>query len=345
MRLRVCGAVALLSLVAASVAWADEVQDFYRGKSVTVVVPVAAGGNYDLAARLVGKYLVRHLPGTPSVVVQNMPGAGGISSMNFMYATAPKDGTTLAVMQRAMPQLAFVGTPNIRFDATKFTWLGTMSSYADDAFPIFIMADRPVKSWEDLRPPGKKVVLGAVASGSTNLTFPLIVRDVLKLNVDIIRGYSGAAAIYLAMQRGEVDGQTAGYGSIKATQRSLFDEHKFRFLVQFGRMTRHPELPDVPTGQELATNDADRALIQFFEAPFFMAMPFIAPPGIPEPRAAALRKAFDESMEDADFRAEAKKLDMDVSPLNGDAVAKLVRDLAAAPPEVVERFKTISESR
>jgi tripartite-type tricarboxylate transporter receptor subunit TctC len=345
MRLLACSAVALLSLVAVSAGSADEVQDFYRGKSVTVVVPVAAGGNYDLAARLVGKYLVRHLPGTPGIVVQNMPGAGGISSMNFMYGTAPKDGATLAVMQRAMPQLAFVGTPNIRFDATKFTWLGTMSSYADDAFPIFIMADRPVKSWEDLRQPGKKVVLGAVASGSTNLTFPLIARDVLKLNIDIIRGYSGAAAIYLAMQRGEVDGQTAGYGSIKATQRSLFDERKFRFLVQFGRMTRHPELPDVPTGQELATNDADRALIQFFEAPFFMAMPFIAPPGIPAPRAAALRKAFDESMEDAEFRAEAKKLDMDVSPLNGDAVAKLVRDLAAAPSEVVARFKAISEAR
>jgi tripartite-type tricarboxylate transporter receptor subunit TctC len=331
----------LLSLIMSSVASADAIEDFYRGKTITMIVGVAAGGDYDLAARLVGKYLTKHLPGSPAVVVQNMPGAGGIAAMNFMYSAAPEDGTTLAVMQRAMPQLAYVGTSDIHFDATKFTWLGTMSSYANDAFPIFIMADRQVQSWQDLRQPGKKVVLGAVGSGSTNLNFPLIARDVLKLNIDIVRGYAGAAAIYLAMQNGEVDGQAAGYASIKAAQRALLEQKRFRFLIQFGRMTRLPDLPDVPTAQELAGNDSDRALISFAEAPFFMAMPFIAPPGIPAPRAAALREAFDRSMDDPEFRAEAKKLGLDASPLDGDSVAKLVRGLAETPPEAVERFKTI----
>jgi tripartite-type tricarboxylate transporter receptor subunit TctC len=240
-----------------------------------------------------------------------------------------------------MPQLAYVGTPDIHFDATKFTWLGTMSSYANDAFPVFIMADRKVQSWQDLRQPGKKIVIGAVGAGSTNLTFPLIARDVLKLNIDIVRGYSGAAPIYLAMQNGEVDGQAAGYASIRAAQRTLLEQKKFRFLIQFGRMTRLPELADVPTGQELAGNEADRALIAFAEAPFFMAMPFIAPPGLPAPRAAALGEAFDRSMDDPAFRAEAEKLGLDASPADGAAVAKLVRRLAETPPEVVARFKPI----
>lgn len=335
-------ALVLLTAVVSSAASADAIEDFYRGKTITMIVGVAAGGDYDLAARLVGKYLTKHLPGSPAVAVQNMPGAGGIAAMNFMYGAAPKDGTTLAVMQRAMPQLAYVGGPGIHFDASEFTWLGTMSSYANDAFPIFIMADRQVQSWRDLRQPGKKVVLGAVGSGSTNLTFPLIARDVLKLNIDIVRGYSGASAIYLGMQDGEVDGQAAGYASIKATQRSLFEHRKFRFLIQFGRPTRLPELADVPTGQELAANDADRALIAFAEAPFFMAMPFVAPPHIPGPRAAALREAFNRSMDDPEFRAEAEKRGLDASPLDAEAVAKLVRGLAETPPEVVERYKAIS---
>jgi tripartite-type tricarboxylate transporter receptor subunit TctC len=334
----VCGVVVLLS----SAASADAIEDFYRGKTITMIVGVAPGGDYDLAARLVGKYLTKHLPGSPAVAVQNMPGAGGIAAMNFMYSAAPKDGMTLAVMQRAMPQLAYVGAPNIHFDASKFTWLGTMSSYAGDAYPIFIMADRPIQSWRDLRQPGKKVAIGAVGSGSTNLTFPLIARDVLKLNIDIVRGYSGASAIYLGMQDGEVDGQAAGYASIKATQRTLFEQKKLRFLIQFGRNTRLPELADVPTGEELAANDADRTLISFAEAPFFMAMPFIAPPRIPEPRAAALRDAFSLAMDDPEFRAEAKKFGLDASPLGAEAVVKLVHGLAETPPEIVERYRAIS---
>jgi tripartite-type tricarboxylate transporter receptor subunit TctC len=350
MRFSTGAAVALLVVVAAlavgSQARADAVADFYKGKTITVIVGPAAGGNYDMAARLVSKYLVRYMPGTPNVLVQNMPGAGGIASINHMYNVAAKDGTTIAVMQRAMPQQAYLGEPGIRFDPNRFTHLGTMSSYTGDAFPLFIMAERPVKSWEDIREGGgKKIVLGAVGAGSTNLTFPLIAKNALHLNIDVIRGYAGASAIYLAMQRGEVDGQSAGLASIKASQRAAWDAKQFRILIQFGRTTRLAELPDVPTGQELATNPDDRALIAFAEAPFYMAMPFIAPPDVPADRAMALRTAFDRAMADPAFRAEAEKFDLDVSPLDGDAVAKLVRDMASTPPAVIEQFKAISQSR
>lgn len=344
--------VVLIALVSAVVSLASgrgasaAVEDFYKGKTITVICGLAPGGNYDMAARLVGKYLVKHLPGSPGLVVQNMPAAGGIAAINHMYNGAPKDGATIAVMQRAMPQQAYLNESGIRFDPNKFTYLGTMSSYAGDAFPIFIMADRPVTSWQDIRAGSdKKVVLGAVGAGSTNLIFPLIAKHALNLNIDVIRGYAGAPAIYLAMQRGEVDGQSAGLASIKAQQRAAWESKQFRVLIQFGRTTRLPELADVPTGQELATDPDARALIAFAEAPFFMAMPFIAPPDLPADRADALRAAFDRSMTDPAFRAEADKFKLDVSPLSGDAVAKLVRDMATTPKPVIEQFKTISKSR
>lgn len=337
--------LALLLMNSGLPASAQPLADFYRGKTVTMIVGPAPGGNYDMAARLVGRYLVKYLPAQPTLVVQNMPGAGGIAAINHMYNIAPKDGTTIAVMQRAMPQIAYLGDPAIRFDPNRFTYLGTMSSYAGDAFPLFIMADRPVKSWQDIKPgSGKKVVLGAVGSGSTNLTFPLIAKSALHLNIDIIRGYSGAGAIYLAMQSGEVDGQSAGFASILASQKALWDAGKFRVLIQFGRTTRLPALAEVPTGQELAASDADRALIAFAEAPFFMAMPFIAPPDLPAERAAALQQAFDRACADPAFREEAHKLDLDVSPLTGAAVAKLVQDMAGTPPGIVAQFKAIAES-
>jgi tripartite-type tricarboxylate transporter receptor subunit TctC len=326
-------------------ALAQPLADFYRGKTITMIVGPAPGGNYDMAARLVGRYLVKYLPGQPGLVVQNMPGAGGIASINHMYNLAPKDGSTIAVMQRAMPQIAYLGDAAIRFDPNRFTYLGTMSSYAGDAFPLFIMADRPVRSWQDIEAgSGKKIVLGAVGSGSTNLTFPLIAKSALHLNIDIIRGYSGAGAIYLAMQSGEVDGQSAGFASVLASQKGLWDAGKLRVLIQFGRTTRLPALAEVPTGQELASSEADRALIAFAEAPFFMAMPFIAPPDLAADRAKALQHAFDLACADPAFRAEAQKLDLDVSPLAGDAVARLVQDMAATPPQIVEQFKAIAES-
>ena len=319
--------------------------DFYKGKNVTMIVGYAPGGINDIAARLMARYLVKYLPGTPNQVVQNMPAASGIAAINHMYNVAPKDGTTVSIIGRGIPQLAFLGDDNVRFEPDKFTWLGSISSYADDAYPIFIMADRPIKSWQELRQPGKKIVLGAVGPGSSNLIFALIAKDALKLNIDVVRGYTGAAPMFLAMQSGELDGQVVGLGSLRAGQRSLWDNKQVRALIQFGRTTRHRELPDAPTGQELATNPEDLALIKFAEAPFYMALPFIAPPGIPAERAKELRSAFEQSYNDKAFIDEAAKLELDVSPIDGPAVAKLVKDMATVSPAVLERFKTVSGMR
>ncbi|MGE5538839.1 MAG: Bug family tripartite tricarboxylate transporter substrate binding protein [Gemmatimonas sp.] len=339
-------AVAIAALALPELARADAVGDFYKGKNLTMIVGYAPGGINDIAARLAGRYLVKHLPGEPALVVQNMPAASGISAINHMYNVAPKDGATVSIIGRAIPQLAFLNDPNIRFVPDKFVWLGSISSYADDAYPILIMANRPIKSWEELKQPGKKIVLGAVGPGSTNLTFALIAKDTLKLNIDVIRGYSGAAPLFLAMQRGEIDGQVVGLGSAKAGQRSLWDNHELRGLIQFGRTTRHRDLPDAPTGREIAAGDKDAlALIAFAEAPFYMALPFIAPPGTPPDRAKALQAAFMAAVRDPGFVGEAQKLDIDVSPIDGDEVAKLVRELASTPPAVIEAFKNVSGMR
>jgi tripartite-type tricarboxylate transporter receptor subunit TctC len=351
MRLRVrlgAACAAVLALTAAAAAGPAQAQsgDFYKGKNLTMVVGYAPGGINDIAARLVGRHLVQHLPGTPTLVVNNMPAASGIAAINHMYNVAHKDGTVVSIIGRAIPQLAYLDDPNIRFDPNRFTWLGSISSYADDAYPILIMADRPITSWEELKLPGKKIVLGAVGPGSTNLTFALIARDTLKLNIDVIRGYTGAAPLFLAMQRGEIDGQVVGLGSVKAGQRSLWDANKFRALVQFGRTTRHRDLPDAPTGREIAAGDPDAlALISFAEAPFYMALPFIAPPDVPADRAKALRDAFMATVKDPAFVAEAEKLELDVSPVDGEAVAKLVREMASTPKSVLDAFKTVSGMR
>lgn len=326
-------------------ALASDAADFYRGKAVTMIVGYAPGGNYDVTARFVARHLGKFVPGHPTIVVKNMPGAGSIPAINHMYNIAPKDGSTIATIGRALPQLALLGDPNIKFAPERFTWLGSVSSYADDAFVLFYMKDRPVESWKDLRGGNKKLIMGAVTAGSTNLTFAVIAKEVLKLNVDIIRGYSGAAPIYLAMQRGEVDGQGAGLASIKTSQKKLWESGKLRVLLQFGRTTRLPELADVPTGRELTDDPKALALIRFAEAPLYMALPFIAPPDLAKDRADALQDAFRQMFKDADFVSDGKKIGLDLSPIDGPTVGKLVQDLAATPADVIQRYKEIQDGK
>jgi tripartite-type tricarboxylate transporter receptor subunit TctC len=336
-------AIAAAALLARS-ASADGVADFYKGKTLTMLVGFPPGGLNDLSARLVARYLVKYLPGNPRQVVQNMPGAGGLTSTNYLYNIAPKDGTYLAGILRSIPQTAYLGDPNVRFDPKKFIWLGSTSSFADDAYAMIIMADRPIKSWQELRQPGKKIMLGAVGA-DIKLTFSLFTRDIMGLNVGITHGYVGAAQLFLAMQNGEVDGQFNSLSSTRAAQAALWRDKRFRALLQFGRTTRHPELPDTPTGREIVKDPGDLALLAFAEAPLYMSMPFAAPPGTPQDRVAALREAFAKAHKDPGFLADAAKSELDVSPINGTAVANLIDEISKASPAVVERYKAISTLR
>jgi tripartite-type tricarboxylate transporter receptor subunit TctC len=314
---------------------------FYKGRSVPLLVGFAPGGINDISARLVARYLPRFLPGSPTLVVQNQPSAGGLAVANYIYNVAPKDGSVLAGVDRATPQLAIEGEAEAKFDPAKFTWLGSISSYANDAYLLLVNSSSPVRTVEDLRKSGTPIRLGAVSAGSTNLIFAQIARDVLHLNVDIIRGYTGAAPIFLAMRSGELDGQVIGLSSVKSGQRDLWDNHLVRPLVQFGRETRLPELADIPTGRELAPDDDARALIAFAELPFFMALPFVAPPDLPPQRAKLLQDAFAQMVKDTDFIADAQKIGLDVSPIGPDQLVDLFKRSAATSPAVIARYNAI----
>jgi tripartite-type tricarboxylate transporter receptor subunit TctC len=225
----------------------------------------------------------------------------------------------------------------------KFLWLGSMSSYADDAYLLAINASNPVKSVDEIKSNGgKSVILGADASASSNLIFAVIGKEVLGLNIKLVRGYTGAARMFLAMQSGEIDGQYVGLSSIKSGQRDLYNKKGFRALMAFGRTTRHPEFPDVPIGREMTKDPGGLALIDFAEIPFFMALPFAAPPGVPPDRAQALQTAFMAMCKDAAFLEDAGKLGVDISPLDGDGILKMLVRMAATPKDVIARYNEIS---
>lgn len=324
---------------------AQDAGAFFKGKTIRISVGTSPGGVNDISARLVARYLGKHVPGQPQFAVQNQPGAGGIVGANRLANTAEKDGTELAIMERAVPQFAIAGDKNAKFDPMTLTWLGSLSSYGEDAYMFLVMAKHPAQTAADLRKPGIKAVMGANRAGSTNVTFAVIAREVLGLNVDVITGYGGASKIALAMQSGEVDGQVIGFASFQAGQRDLWERKQVRPLIVFGRTTRHPALPDVPTGRELARDDAARKLLAFSELPFFMALPFVAPPGIPAERADALRKGFMAMTKDKDMLAEAQKLRLDISPIDHSEILKLLAEAKQTPPEVIAGFQKLMASK
>jgi tripartite-type tricarboxylate transporter receptor subunit TctC len=337
---------ALLGLAAALAqpAAAQTVEQFYKGRTVTMYVGTSPGGINDLSARLVARHLGRFIPGNPLIIVQTQPGAGGLVTANRIYHGAEHDGSVIAKLERAVPQLAIQGNPNASFNPTKFTWLGSFSSYANDAYMLLVNASYPAKSAADLQRPGKALNLGGDNAASSNMIFTLIAKEVLGLNVKLVRGYTGATPMFLAMQTGELDGQMIGLSSVMTGQRALWESHAVRPLAQFGRTTRLAELADVPTGRELARDDNARALLEFAELPFFMALPFAAPPDIPADRAAALRSAFMAMCADAEFRSEAERLGFDVSPIDAAAVTSLLARSAATPKAVIARYNALGGS-
>ena len=319
--------------------------DFYRGKTITLVVANAAGGGYDLYARLIARHMGRHIPGEPGIVVKYQPGVGGLLMANAMYATAPRDGLTIGLMARANPLERVLENPAAKFENEGFTWLGTASSFADDAYGLVVRADSPVKSIADAQRPGPPLVFGGVAAGGTDTDLLLVARSVFNLNLRLVRGYAGVADINLAIRRGEVDGQAVGTSALRASMADWFAAGKLRYLVQFGHDTRWAGLPDVPTAHELARTPDDRALIELAELPLKMARPFIAPPDLPAAQAAILKQAFMATQSDPAYLAEARELQIDISPLSGEEIADILRRIAQSPPALIQRYKDILASK
>jgi tripartite-type tricarboxylate transporter receptor subunit TctC len=320
-------------------------EDFYKGKTITIMVANAAGGGYDLYARLLTRHMGRHIPGEPSFIVKNQPGAGGMVMANAMYSTVPRDGLTIGMMSRANPLEPVLGNPAAKFKSENFTWLGTSSSYEDDAYCLVIRADSPIKTIEDARKPGRPVIFGGLAAGGTDTDLVLIARTAFSLNLQLIRGYGGSPDINMAIMRGEVDGRAIGMSSLQNSMAEWLKAGKLRFLAQFGHETRWKGMPDVPTARELAKTPEDKALVELAELPLLLARPFIAPPEIPQAQAAILKQAFMATQSDPDYLKEAKDLQLDISPLSGDEIQRILTRIAHSSPELIERYKDILASK
>jgi tripartite-type tricarboxylate transporter receptor subunit TctC len=343
--LAVAVAVVAAALSMGVQASADSVADFYRGKDLTVIVGYGPGGGYDIFARLLARHLGQHMPGNPNVIVQNMPGAGSLRATNYLYNVAPKDGTTIGIFASDMPLLGLLDqNPAVQFDPRKFTWLGSSSRLANDAYVLIVRKDAPVKTIEDARRPGgPELLLGGTAEGAAGADIQKILRDTLGLHIRQVLGYRDTAAILLAMERGEVMGRTVALSAIRATRPDwLKPDSNFHLLVAFGRRTRLPDFPDVPTARELATSDAARALIEFTETPLLtMARPFAAPPGIPADRAAALRAAFMAAHRDPQYVADAARVGVEISPVSADEVEAGLDEMARASPQTFDYVRKL----
>jgi len=334
--------VAVLAFGANSVR-ADTVADFYKGRQLNLVVGYGPGGGYDVYARLIARHLGRYVPGNPSVVVQNMPGAGSLRAVNYLANAAPRDGTVIATFARDMPLIAIIGNPNARFDPRKLTWLGSSSSYGNDAYLLFTRTDARVTSIaEARRPGGPPLVLGGTAEGASGNDVAAVLRDALGLNLKMIAGYPDSNALFLAVDRKELDGRCVGLSAVQSTHAEwLRPNGGMHVLVQFARATRHSDFPEVPTARELARNEGARALIELAEIPYALSRPFAAPPDVPEDRAKALQAAFLAVHRDAQYLDEAGRLKIDVSPIGGEEIARAIGRIAAAPPELLDYMKKL----
>ncbi len=326
-----------LTLLSTSRARADALEDFYRSKSVNLIVGYSSGGGYDIYARSVARYLGNHLPGQPKVVVTNMPGAGSLVSVNHLYNIAPKDGTAIATFGRGLPMEPLIGSTKVQFDATKLTWIGSVTS---ELSVCAVTQKSKVITFEDSL--SIEAAVGGEGSGSDPDTYASLVRNLFGSKMKLVTGYPGGNEMTLAIERGELDGRCGwSWGSIKATRPDwVSGPHQLRVLLQM-TLERSHEMPDVPTVLEKAKTQADKDVVKLIVSRQTIARPFAAPPGIPEDRKNALRKAFDETMTDKDFVAEAKTLSLDVDPLSGAEVDKLIAELYRASPDVVARAKAV----
>jgi tripartite-type tricarboxylate transporter receptor subunit TctC len=337
-------AVLFASLALAPHARADAIADFYKGRTVTLIVGYGPGGGYDLFARLMARHLGRHIPGNPTVVVQNMPGAGSLRATNYLYTVAPRDGATIGSFARDMPLLAILKTNAAAvFDPRRFTWLGSSSDFSNDAYLLMVRKDAPVKSIDDaLRPGGPPIVLGGTAEGTTGSDVPLVLRDTLGINIKLVSGYPDNGAIFLAVDRGEVNGRTADLSSMKSLRPEwLLPDSKMHALVQFARAARHPEFADVPTARELAHDRDARALIELAELSYKISRPFAAPPGVPADRAKALQLAFMAVQSDPQYRDEAAKLRLEISAIGSREALDVIDRIATAPSSVLDRLRKL----
>jgi tripartite-type tricarboxylate transporter receptor subunit TctC len=326
----------ILALVLSFVAPAsaqDSVAAFYKGKQLRLIVGSAVGGGYDLYSRALARHMIHHIPGNPSVIVQNQPAAGGVLMTNQLYNIGPKDGTVLAAPLNGIvtAPLLIAGT---QFDANKLQWIGSIQR---EPYVGFFWHTVPVSHITEMA--NKEVLVGSTTVGTTMNDFPLLLNDLLGYKFKIVRGYQGTPQINIAIERGELQGNGGvGLASVKTLSQNWIDEKKIKFIVQYN-LQPSPELKGVPMVMDLAKTDLQRQAMRLLFARTEYARPYFLPPDVPAERVQALRRAFDATMKDPAFVADAEKLQLDISPMTGEALQTLVGELTQTPTEIVHRVR------
>jgi len=331
------GVTAILALVLA-VLWplpgraqTQSVESFYRGKTITVLIGYGVGGSDDLWARLLARYMGRHIPGQPLVVPQNMPGAGSLVAANQVYNVSPKDGTVIGVINRGVPFEAVLGGGGVQFDPRKFNWLGSPDS---DVIVAYVRTDAPIRHVSELR--DKELIVAATGSGADSQTYPQVLARLFGWKLRIVQGYPGSRDMNLAVERNEAHGTFISYDT--AAREPTFTDGSRRLLVQ-GAMTPDERMKDVPTLAGLAQSEAEQRAVDFFLLRAGMGRPFVVAPGVPPERLNALRDAFAAALRDPDLIEESKKLRLNISYVPPDALQTLVEKAYGADAQTLERVR------
>jgi tripartite-type tricarboxylate transporter receptor subunit TctC len=318
-------AVALVAALAASPAFAQH----YAGKTVTIIVGYKTGGGYDATARLLARHLAKHIPGKPTVIVQNMPGANSIIAANHVYNVVKPDGLTIATFNRNLPIAQLTGVPGVKFDMTKFAWIG---SAASESTILAIRADLPYRSFEDLRKADREIVIGATGPGANTYDFPLLLKELLGVKLKIVTGYPSSADIMLAVERKEVDGRAGSYSSIlRFIERGLV-----RPLVRARAV--EPGIENLPVDENLATNPRAKAIMALRSAPEVVGRPYVMHPGTPAEQLKTMRQAFVAAIKDPELVAEGKKAKMELEFVDGEEAVKVMKEVLSQPKDIVEEF-------
>lgn len=314
---------------------ADAVSDFYGSHEVRLIVATPPGGPYDISARLLARHLGTHIPGNPTIVVENMAGATGIRAANYVYNIAPQDGTVLANLHNMLPLIVALGQSTVDIDPARFNWIGNMTREVGD---VIVTATAPIKTIDDAK--HVSLMMGTPSPMALGAIYPRVLNAVLGTKFRVVMGYDGAAAVEHALEQGEIQGDAGDtwYAGAGFTYQGV-KAGTLRVLVQIG--TRSPELANVPLLVDLAQNADDRALLDLFSSPYTIGKPTAVGPKVPPARVAALRTAYAATMTDAAFLADAKKLGLTIAPVSGDELAALMTRLADLPPPLVARARAV----
>jgi tripartite-type tricarboxylate transporter receptor subunit TctC len=325
-------------LVSVSPSHAQSVAEFYKGKQLSMVIGSAPGGAYDGWARVLARHMGKHIPGNPTFVPHNMPGAGTLVAANHIYSVAPKDGTVIGGISREAPLAPLTGTTEARFDAQKFTWLG---SPTDETVVCVAHKRSGVHSFADLQQ--KELIVGDTGPGTGTYVFPRVLNAILGTKFKPITGFPGGAQVFLAIEKTEVDGICQSLDAIARRMESGIKDGTYALLFQ-GGAEPHPTIKNVPFALDLAKTEEQKQALNFVFAGLGIGRPFLAPPDIPADRARALRAAFDATMKDPEFIEEAKKQTLEVEPVSGEKIAGILQKLYATPRPIVDRISRILQA-